>query len=166
MIIHLSLTSFGYLSTLQLTPSVIVTRPMPFGVDYLQMIAVIAVMAVLIVKMLTCILPFKVNLYQLMYGDDNISWTFNLVLCIIYCFSMGFLALMFPNIKSVLGLFGGLASVNICFLVPLVVYLNLKKPEDKWYELKNLIAATVFCTLIAFGIVSIFVSSKSLILGE
>lgn len=54
----------GYLSTLNFTPTVIVTRPMLHGEkDYFQIIAVFAVMAVLFVKILTMIMPFKLNLY-------------------------------------------------------------------------------------------------------
>jgi hypothetical protein len=42
-----------------------VTRPTAVAgaKDYFQIIAVFAVMAVLLVKMLTMIMPFKVNLY-------------------------------------------------------------------------------------------------------
>ena len=46
-----------------MTPTVIVNRPMPFGKDYFQIIAIFAVMSVLLVKILTMVMPFKVNLY-------------------------------------------------------------------------------------------------------
>eukprot|EP00350_Pseudokeronopsis_sp_OXSARD2_P004975 CAMPEP_0170563654 /NCGR_PEP_ID=MMETSP0211-20121228/67987_1 /TAXON_ID=311385 /ORGANISM="Pseudokeronopsis sp., Strain OXSARD2" /LENGTH=129 /DNA_ID=CAMNT_0010882145 /DNA_START=691 /DNA_END=1077 /DNA_ORIENTATION=- len=129
---------------------------MPFGLDYLQLVAVVAVMTVVIVKTLTNILPFKINLYSLLYGKGEMTQTFNVGICVLLCASTSYLALVFPNISSVLGLFGGVASVNICFLVPLVVYLNLKTNEAKWYEFKNILAFTTFMTLIVFGLISVW----------
>mmetsp|Transcript_1729 Transcript_1729/g.1188 ORF Transcript_1729/g.1188 Transcript_1729/m.1188 type:complete len:116 (+) Transcript_1729:782-1129(+) len=67
--LFLAIPTFGYLSTLQLTTSVIVVRPMPFGIDYLQVVAVCAVLLVLIIKMTLNVFPFKINICQLICGN-------------------------------------------------------------------------------------------------
>lgn len=152
----------GYLPTLQLTPSVIVTRPMPFGKDYFQILAVFAVMIVLLVKMLANIMPFKTNLYQLMYGEGEMTPKANFVICSIFCVTNCYIAIVFPKIEAVLGIFGGVCSVNICFIVPLVIYINLRKEDDPWYGFKNLSAIVVFSIFSVFGWLAVISSIQTM----
>jgi len=59
----LCVPTFGYLSTLNYTPSIVITRPMPHGQDIFQIVAVAAVMIVQLVKILVMIVPFKFTLH-------------------------------------------------------------------------------------------------------
>ena len=101
-------------------------------------------MSVLLVKMLTMVMPFKVNLYQMMYGTPELTKKANYIICGVFCGGTCFLSIVFPKVSAVLGIFGGISSVNICFLVPLIIYVNLSKEGDSWKSLKNLSAIAVF----------------------
>lgn len=61
----------GYLSTLNFTTQIVVTRPSVLERDYLQFIACFAMIAVLITKYLTQLMPFKANLYHLLTGKSD-----------------------------------------------------------------------------------------------
>jgi hypothetical protein len=106
-------------------------------------------MMVLLVKCLLMIMPFKLNTYQLLTGQSVVTTTANAVICGCFCIVTCVVSIIFPNIKAVLGIFGGLCSVNLCFLIPLYIYLKLRK--DSIYCFKNMSALIYFSVLIVSG---------------
>jgi amino acid permease len=156
---------FGYLSTLSNTPTVIVTRPTAVegAKDYFQILAVFAVMSVLLVKCLCMIMPFKQNVYQLIYGSSELTTKANWTICALFCAFTCFLSIVFPKVSAVLGIFGGISSVNICFLVPLIIYVQLSKEHDSWKSPKNLAAITVFSLFCIGGWLAVASSVNNLL---
>mmetsp|Transcript_49167 Transcript_49167/g.36220 ORF Transcript_49167/g.36220 Transcript_49167/m.36220 type:complete len:129 (-) Transcript_49167:39-425(-) len=120
-------------------------------------------MLVLIIKMIINVFPFKVNLCELIYGTSEMSNTYNLLSCAFICFGTCYLALVFPDISDVLGISGGIACVNICFLVPLLIYLGLRKPGTSLCRPKYAVIILFFLLFIIFGLMSVYVSLKGLI---
>lgn len=62
----------GYLSTLNFTTEIVVTRPSVVERDYMQFVACLAMIIVLVTKYLTMVMPFKANLYQLITGESSL----------------------------------------------------------------------------------------------
>lgn len=71
---------------------------MPFGKDYFQIVAVFGIMSVLLIRLLASVVPFKTNLYQLMYGEGEMSSKANFLICFIFCTTNCYLAVVFPKI--------------------------------------------------------------------
>ena len=112
--------------------------------------------------MLTMVMPFKVNLNQLLYGSPDLTSTSNFVICSTFCAVTCLLSIVFPNVKTVLGIFGGIASVNICFLIPLIVHVSLSKEADGWKNKKNLGVIAVFGLYCVAGWLSVGCSLRPL----
>jgi hypothetical protein len=149
------ITIFGYLSTLNITPPVIVTRPF-VGIPYFQLIAQVAVVIMLSVKGLLLAMPFKLNLHTLITGNAEVSKKANVMICVLFWVVCCTVSIVFPNVEAVLGIFGGFCSVNICYLIPLYIYIKLRK--DSIYSLKNVSAIMYFSILSIAGWVGIAAS--------
>jgi len=115
-------------------------------------------MSVLLVKVLTMVVPFKVNLYQMCTGENATllpnSWNYGIVtpLAIFTCF----LSIVFPKIQAVLGIFGGIASSNIMFFVPLYIYISLSN-KSIW-TIKNISITIFFSFMCLIGWYSAYIS--------
>jgi len=51
----------------------------------------------------------------------------------------------------VLAIFGGIASVNIVYIVPLTIYFKLKREDDPYTSPKNLAAIIYFSIMCLIG---------------
>lgn len=73
-IFYLVMGMFGYFSTLGRTPEIVLIREnVPGGgTDYFMMFANIGVMIVMVVNCVTNYLPFRENLYSLLFDVDDI----------------------------------------------------------------------------------------------
>ena len=60
-------------------------------------------------------------------------------------------SIVFPNVSNVLAIFGGIASVNIVYIVPLYCYLKLRKEGEPLTEPKNLAAIIYFAVMCVIG---------------
>ena len=111
---------FGYASTLGRTPEILIIRENLPGLstDIFMMIAKICVMIVMVVNCVINYMPFRSSLYMMIYDHDDISKKHNLIITAVFFFFVTLIAIIFPKVTSILGIFGGLASTCICYVVP------------------------------------------------
>ena len=99
----------------------------------------------------------------MLYGSPDLTKKANYVICGIFCAVTCFLSIVFPKVSAVLGIFGGIASVNICFLIPLIIYIQLRKEGDHWTSPKNLLAIIVFGSFCVAGWCSVVSSIMNIL---
>mmetsp|Transcript_1731 Transcript_1731/g.1191 ORF Transcript_1731/g.1191 Transcript_1731/m.1191 type:complete len:96 (+) Transcript_1731:109-396(+) len=88
---------------------------------------------------------------------------FNVFACAFVCFSTCGLALIFPDISDVLGIAGGIGCVNICFIVPLFIYLGLRHPSKSLWTPRYIVIIAIFSVLSLCGFMSVYVSLEHLL---
>jgi len=117
---YLLMALFGYFSTLGRTPVIILLREtLPqFNPDYFMILASFLVMIVMIVNCVTNYLPFRSALFTLIYDHDDISKRQNIIITAVFYVAVIIISILFPNVNSVLGIFGGLTSTSICYAIP------------------------------------------------
>ena len=63
-------------------------------------------------------IPFRNSLYFMTTGKENFSTKFNIICTICFQVATCSVSIVFPNVSNVLAIFGGIASVNIVYIVP------------------------------------------------
>eukprot|EP00347_Sterkiella_histriomuscorum_P011644 403371663 len=127
---YILMAMFGYFSTLGRTSDIILSREsLPsMSTDYFMILSSVAVLVVMVVNMVVNFLPFKNNLFQMLYEHDDISKKQNIIITGVFYVIIIIISIIFPDVISVLGIFGGLTSTSICYLIPvLVIELDNKK---------------------------------------
>lgn len=111
---------FGYFSTLGRTPDIVMLREhLPsLDPDYYIIVASSAVLIVMVVNCVTNYLPFRSALFTLIYDHDDISKKQNIIITACFYVVVTITSIVFPNVSSVLGIFGGLTSTSICYFIP------------------------------------------------
>jgi len=74
------------------------------------------------------------------------------------------IAIVFPNITSVLSIMGGLCSCTMSYLIPVVAYVRLNK--ERWYAPKNIFPILFFGTLTIIGYTSVAITFYLLATGK
>lgn len=129
---YCSIALVGYFSTLKDTPDLVIARPtLTDKPDYAMTISCLAVILVVLVSSPANYFPFKNTLNYMITGKMEVSTRFNVICTTIFCSLTCFIGVIFPNIKSALSITGGFSSVNMCYLVPLICWVQLS--EKKWY---------------------------------
>lgn len=123
-------------------------------------IATFLIGVVMVSNIATNYFPFRGIVIYLMTGKQEITTKHNVIITVLFQFCTGLVAIIFPNVTDVLSIFGGIASTNICYIVPLTVYIKLRRPGESIFRPKNLFAIIYFCLLTAIG----WLSSLSIIL--
>ena len=146
--IYMMILILGYVSTQQDSPEIILTRAsIPGSPLFLNASASACMLIVLVANCITNYFPFRATVLSCL----GVEYSEGVSLSIAFGFwiSVTIISLVFPNVTGVLGLFGGLASVNICYLIPLYSYLTLS--QDPITSLKNISAMIYFSLLIVAG---------------
>ena len=144
----------GYFSTLNNTPEVILSRDPPteeWNTDWLQTICSILVMSTMVTNIVLNYIPFRNSLYFMSTGRENFSTKFNIICTVCFQAATCSVSIVFPNVSNVLAIFGGIASVNIVYIVPLVCYLKLRHENDPLTSPKNLAAIIYFSIMSLIG---------------
>ena len=121
LILYLVMSLSGYFATLNNTPEVVLLRtpPIPdWSTDWLMNIASILVMTTMVTNIVLNYMPFRNSLYYMFTGRDNFSQKFNLIATASFQAATTSVSIVFPNVSNVLAIFGGIASVNIVYIVP------------------------------------------------
>lgn len=117
---YILMAFFGYFSTLGRTPDIVMLREtLPsLDPDYYIIVASSAVLIVMVVNCVTNYLPFRSALFTLIYDHDDISKKQNVIITACFYVVVTITSIVFPNVSSVLGIFGGLTSTSICYFIP------------------------------------------------
>ncbi len=86
--------------------------------DFFMIAASATVLIVMIVNCVTNYLPFRSALFTLIYDHDDISRKQNIIITACFYIIVTITSIVFPNVTSVLGIFGGLTSTSICYFIP------------------------------------------------
>jgi hypothetical protein len=63
-------------------------------------------------------IPFRNSLHYMITKNNNISTRFNIICTGLFQTATCVVSIIFPNVQNVLSIFGGIASVNIVYIVP------------------------------------------------
>ena len=63
-------------------------------------------------------IPFRNSLHFMTTGKEEFSTKFNIICTICFQVATCSVSIVFPNVSNVLAIFGGIASVNIVYIVP------------------------------------------------
>jgi hypothetical protein len=89
----------------------------------------------------------------LFVGKDDFSETENLVITSLFLASCMGVAIVFPDITSVLSILGGLCSCTMSYLIPMLAYV--KSNNDSLLSCRNLAPILFFSTLTVIGYISV-----------
>ena len=117
---YVMMAFFGYFSTIGRTKDIVILRESIPGytTDYFMMVGKVAVMMVMVVNIVTNYMPFRNNLYQMLFDTDEFSRKANLLITSIFFLFVVLISIIFPKVTSILGIFGGLTSTLICYTIP------------------------------------------------
>ena len=119
--LYLVMSLCGYFSTLNNTPEIVLTRAAPelgWSSDWFQVICSILVLTVMVTNIVLNYIPFRNALYFMSTGREVFSAKFNIICTACFQASICFVSIVFPSVSNVLAIFGGIASVNIVYIVP------------------------------------------------
>ena len=109
------------------------------------------VMTSLVANITLNYIPFRNSLYFMSTGKEEFSTKFNIICTACFQAATCSISIVFPNVADVLAVFGGIASVNIVYIVPLFCYLKLRREGDPLSAPKNVAAIIFFSTMILIG---------------
>ncbi len=156
---YLMMSIFGYLSTLGETPEIVIVRKSILKpVDYFQVIAALALLVVMVANCVTNYMPFRSILYAMATGKEVVPQKWNFIITFSFFGTVVLVSLFFPFVTKVLGIFGGICSVNICYLIPIICYIKLRHEGDPIVSLKNLSAIIYMVFLCILGWLSVIAS--------
>ena len=75
-------------------------------------------MIVMVVNCVTNYMPFRENLYSMIFDVDEIPQSHNYIITGLFYSLVIVISIVFPKITSILGIFGGLTSTVICYIIP------------------------------------------------
>ena len=159
-VLYIMMSIAGYFSTLNNTPEIVLSREPPteeWTTDWLQTTASILVLSTMVSNIVLNYMPFRNSLYFMATGRENFSTKFNIICTICFQVATCSVSIVFPNVSNVLAIFGGIASVNIVYIVP-----RKFENSDKWM-IFLILSLFVLCCLIDSNF---YVCSLSLLLSE
>lgn len=87
---------------------------------------------VMIVNFVCNYMPFRNSCYYVITGSrELITQKWNFILTTAFVVANGTISVVFPQVTTVLGIFGGFSSVNICYLIPVYCYIKLRHDSIK-----------------------------------
>jgi amino acid permease len=122
---YLTIAMAGYFSQFKDTAPIVLERvPLP-GVDrdYPLLLGVLLVMLCLMVAFPVNYNPFRQHFFSVILGRHEFSLKENFIVTSIFQTITCFISIIFPNVKSVISIMGGLIAVSMCYLIPLICQL-------------------------------------------
>jgi amino acid permease len=116
----------GYFSTFNRTPRIVLERKSLDG-DYIDttiLIGIIALVILLLIHSPVNYFPCRLILAQLA-GSEEVSRKQNYVITSCFFSCVVIVAIIFPNITSVLSIIGGLCAVTQSYVLPTLMFLKL-----------------------------------------
>ena len=120
-VLYVIMSVCGYFSTLNNTPDIVLSRDPPteeWQTDWLVTVASILVLSTMVSNIVLNYIPFRNSLYFMCTGKEDFSTKFNLICTACFQTATCSVSIVFPNVSNVLAIFGGIASVNIVYIVP------------------------------------------------
>jgi amino acid permease len=115
----------GYLSSYDKTPDVILSREVPKEFNIPVMIAQILISCGLCIGIPVNYFPLRKAIFNQTFGDSEYTKKRAIITAAIFSSSSCILAILLPEISSVLSILGGFGCVTICFVIPMIAYINV-----------------------------------------
>ena len=119
----------GYLSTFEETPTMVCMRtPLKyFGkIDYFMTLGKVGVYVTVAISVPVMYQPLRRAVLNIIWGpEEQVKNPRNLVMTAIILGSSTFICVMFPKLRSVISIAGGLCAVPISFIVPSKLYIYI-----------------------------------------
>lgn len=124
----------------------------------------------MVANQVTNFMPFRNNLFSLIYEHDDMSKKQNILITGIFYVIIIIISIVFPDVVSVLGIFGGLTSTTICYIIPgkncdycklyslVYCYVKLRNMGDEMSSFKNILSIIFFTVLVFFGLMAIIMN--------
>ena len=127
VLFYLTIALAGYFSTYNKTPKIVLDRSIPGDdtLDMFMLVAQIVIVLVLCVAFPVNLNPLRNQVFYMLFGRDNYSQKESLVSTGIFIAVTCLLAIVLPNVSTVLGILGGLNSTSIQFLVPMICSIKV-----------------------------------------
>lgn len=125
--------------------------------DYFILGAVLGICIILVFSVPANYFPFRKQVFlSCCCGKIDFTTMENLLITSIFMTASCVVAIVFPSILSVLSIIGGLCSVTMCFLIPMIALV--KTSSEKWYHWYNLLAIICFSILVVIGYTSVVIT--------
>ncbi|CAD8083818.1 unnamed protein product [Paramecium primaurelia] len=130
LIIYLTLMIFGYLTLFQQTPKIIIDGyvgniEFTFAQAFFAFIMFFAVPINLN--------PSRYTILQLIDKENN--WNAYVICTVVLQYSTGIIAMIYPNVKAIFGLLGGIFGMIMVIVLPCLIYIKLElKDGKKWLD--------------------------------
>ena len=125
--------------------------------DYFILAAVLGICMILVFSIPANYFPFRKQVFLSCFrGKTEFTTKENLLITSLFMTLSCAVAILFPSILSVLSIIGGLCSVTMCFLIPMIALVRTS--EEKWYHWYNLLAILCFSILVGIGYTSVVIT--------
>jgi len=128
------------------------------------MLAQLGIVILLFVAVPVNFNPFRNLFFYVFYGRENFSQKENIVCTSIFIAVTCFLAIVFPDVSSVLGILGGLNATSIQFLVPMICSIKVSGQSLKGFS--NMIKFLFFGFLCAVGYTNVGITIYRIFSGN
>jgi len=122
---YLTIILSGYLSSYSDTPDVIISRTVPKEFNIPVMISQILISCGLCIGIPVNYFPLRKAIFNQVFGNSQYTKKRAIIIAIIFSSTSCALAIVLPSISSVLSILGGFGCVTICFVVPMIAYINV-----------------------------------------
>ena len=156
----------GYMSTFNYTQSIVVERPPLEGYskDYYMLVGALAICLIMVASLPVNYHPWRYQIFIFCFNRDDFNQCENAIITSIFMIFCTGVAIVFPNITSVLSILGGLCSCTMSYLIPTIAYVRMSK--FKWYHHTNLLPILFFGTLTIIGYISVVATVFLLVSGN
>ena len=151
MVIYFSVALASYITEPENPPSLILFREnlKSFKTDYFIMLAKVGIIFNLFFSTPPNYAALRISVFELIWGNTNITTLKNIIVTVILMFTIGTVAIVYPEILPYISLLGGFCSVIYCYLIPGLIYVkNNKLP---WKAKSNLLVIGVVVLLTILG---------------
>ena len=117
----------GFMSTFNSTQSIVVERaPLePYKRDYYMLVGAIGICLIMVASLPVNYHPWRYQVFIFCFGRDTFSQKENWAITATFMIFCTAVAIVFPNITSVLSILGGLCSCTMSYLIPTLAYVQL-----------------------------------------
>lgn len=160
---YITIAVVGFFSQFEKTNPIVLERELLPGHehDYAIVIAIIAICLCLVCAFPTYFNPFRQAFFTQTLGRNEFSNKENFFFTFFMVMGTCTISILFPNIKSVISIMGGLLAIQISFFIPTVIYVSLS--EKRWYAYDNLSAIIFFGFLCLTGYGSVVVTIYTMV---
>jgi len=156
----------GYFSTFNGTSSIVVERkPLDGNVrDYWMLVGALSICLIMVASLPVNYHPWRYQVFLFCFKRDHFTKKENLIITVIFMTFCTLVAVVFPDITSVLSILGGMCSCTMSYLIPTVAHVRCSKVP--WYHCSNLAPILFFGSLTTIGYLSVCLTIWLLITGK